>query len=73
MKATQIDKKFDENKEEILDYFDTSKVRMVNKSINLNLPDWMITSLKKEAKSLDVNVETVIKLWIAEKLRNLNY
>ena len=30
MKALKIDKKFDDNQEDILEYFDTSKIRMIN-------------------------------------------
>jgi len=30
MKALEIDKKFDDNQEDILDYFDTSKVKTIN-------------------------------------------
>ena len=30
MKASEIDKKFDDNQDDILQYFDTSKVRMIN-------------------------------------------
>jgi hypothetical protein len=30
MKASELDKKFDDNQEDILDYFDTSKIKMIN-------------------------------------------
>ncbi len=53
MKASEIDRKFDENKDEILEYFDTSKIKMINeesKRVNIDFPTWMIQSLDKEAK-----------------------
>jgi len=33
MKASQIDKKFDDNQEDILDYFDTSNIKMLNEEV----------------------------------------
>ncbi|MDD2652215.1 MAG: CopG family transcriptional regulator [Sulfurimonas sp.] len=70
-----IDKIFDENQEEILDYFDTSKVKMINeeiKRVNIDFPAWMVQSLDKEAGHLGVSRQAVIKMWLADKLRDLN-
>ena len=72
MKASEIDKKFDDNKEDILEYFDTSKIRMINeepKRINIDFPSWMVVSLDKEAKHIGVSRQAIIKMWIAEKLQ----
>ena len=30
MKASELDKIFDDNQEDILEYFDTSKIKMIN-------------------------------------------
>jgi len=75
MKASEIDKKFDENQEDILDYFDTSNIKMINeepKRVNIDFPSWMIQSLDKEAKHVGVSRQAVIKMWLAEKLQSLN-
>jgi len=75
MKASEIDKKFDENQEDILDYFDTSNIKMINeepKRVNIDFPSWMIQSLDKEAKHVGVSRQAVIKMWLAEKLKSLN-
>ena len=75
MKASQLDKKFDENKEDILEYFDTSKIKMINEKqrrVNIDFPEWMIQSLDKEAKHIGVSRQAVIKMWIADKLKSLN-
>jgi hypothetical protein len=75
MKASELDKKFDENQEDILDYFDTSKIKMINeepKRVNIDFPAWMVDSLDKEAKHIGVSRQAVIKMWLAEKLQNLN-
>ncbi len=71
MKAKTIDKKFDDNKEDILDDFDLSKARRPNqeqKRVNVDFPTWMIASLDKEAKHLGVTRQSIIKVWLAERL-----
>jgi len=75
MKALEIDKIFDENQEDVLDYFDTSKIKMINEEprrVNIDFPSWMIQSLDKEAKHVGVSRQAVIKMWLAEKLQSLN-
>ena len=75
MKASEIDKIFDDNQEDILEYFDTSKIKMINeepKRVNIDFPAWMVQSLDKEAKHVGVSRQAVIKMWLAEKLQSLN-
>lgn len=75
MKASELDKKFDDNQEDILEYFDTSKIKMINeepKRVNIDFPSWMVDSLDKEAKHIGVSRQAVIKMWLAEKLKSLN-
>jgi len=75
MKTSEIDKKFDDNQEDILEYFDTSKIRMINeepKRVNIDFPSWMVQSLDKEAKHIGVSRQAVIKMWLAERLQSLN-
>ena len=70
MKAKTLDKKFDDNKEDILDDFDLSKARRPNeeqKRINVDFPTWVISSLDKEAKHLGVTRQSIIKIWLAER------
>ena len=59
MKASELDKKFDDNQEDILEYFDTSKIKMINeepKRVNIDFPAWMIHSLDKEASNSSVAI-----------------
>jgi hypothetical protein len=75
MKALELDKKFDENQVDVLDYFDTSKIKMINeepKRVNIDFPAWMVDSLDKEAKHIGVSRQAVIKMWLAERLQSLN-
>ena len=75
MKASELDKIFDDNQEDILENFDTSKIKMINeepKRVNIDFPIWMVQSLDKEAKRVGVSRQAVIKMWLAEKLQSLN-
>ena len=62
MKASELDKIFDENQEDVLEYFDTSKIKMINeepKRVNINFPTWMVQSLDKEAKHVGVSRQPI--------------
>jgi len=70
MKAKELDKKFDDGKS-IIDHLDLSKARRPNqeqKRVNVDFPLWMIQSLDKEAKRLGVPRQSIIKIWLAERL-----
>ncbi len=72
MKAEEFDKKFD-NGEDILEYLDLEKARrpgLEQKRVNVDFPKWMIQSLDKEAKRLGVTRQSIIKIWIAERLKH---
>ena len=71
MKAKKLDKKFDEG-ESIIKNLDLSKAIRPNqeqKRVNVDFPLWMIRSLDKEAKRLGVPRQSIIKIWLAEKLQ----
>ena len=70
MKAKELDIKFDEG-QSIIDHLDLSKARRPNqeqKRVNVDFPLWMIQSLDKEAKRLGVPRQSIIKIWLAERL-----
>jgi hypothetical protein len=70
MKAKAFDKKFDEGKD-ISKHLDMSKARRAGqeqKRVNVDFPLWMIHLLDKEAKRLGVPRQSVIKVWVAERL-----
>ncbi len=70
MKAKDIEKKFDKG-EDITNYLDTSKTRrpaQEQKRVNVDFPLWMIQKLDKEAKRLGVPRQSIIKVWVAERL-----
>ena len=70
MKAKDLDKKFDAG-EDISKYLDLSRARRVNETprgVNVDFPAWMINSLDKEASRLGVTRQSIIKVWISERL-----
>jgi hypothetical protein len=68
MKAKEFDKKFDNN-ENMVNHLDLSKIKRSVKRVNVDFPEWMVSLLDKEAKRLGVSRQSVIKVWIAEKLK----
>ena len=73
MKADEFDKKFDAGND-ILDDLDLSKAKrsMQNqKRVNVDFPVWMIESLDKEARRVGVTRQSIIKIWLAERLEEV--
>ena len=74
MKAKDFDKKFDENKTDIIDDLDLSTLKRPNqqqKRVNVDFPVWVIDSLDKEAGRVGVSRQSIIKLWLVEKLEQI--
>jgi hypothetical protein len=70
MKADEFDRRFDEG-EDVTDALDQTAARRPGQEarrVNVDFPVWMIESLDREAKRLGVTRQSVIKVWIAEKL-----
>ena len=44
------------------------RVLQVQKRVNVDFPTWMIDSLDREASKLGVTRQSVIKVWLAERL-----
>lgn len=70
MKAKNLDKKFDsgENISKYLDLKNARRPEQEQKRVNVDFPIWMIQSLDKEAGRLGVPRQSIIKLWLAERL-----
>jgi hypothetical protein len=70
MKAKELDRKFDDG-ENISMYLDLSKAKrseQEQKRVNVDFPLWMIHLLDREAKRLGVPRQSIIKVWVAERL-----
>ena len=72
MKARELDDRFDAG-EDITAELDLSQARRVNqeqKRVNVDFPVWMVHSLDREAKRLGVPRQSLIKVWVAERLEH---
>ncbi|WP_420935908.1 type II toxin-antitoxin system BrnA family antitoxin [Alteromonas sp. A081] len=70
MKAKSFEEKF-ESGDEILQHLDLSKAKrpmQKQKRINVDIPEWMIDSLDREAGRVGVTRQSIIKVWLAERL-----
>ena len=70
MKAEELDRKFDAG-ENISQHLDFSKARrpgQEQRRVNVDFPVWMIRCLDKAAKRLGVPRQSIIKVWVAERL-----
>jgi hypothetical protein len=75
MKSEEFDRAFDDG-EGITSQLDLSAARrpgLEQRRVNVDFPAWMIESLDREARRLGVNRQSLIKVWIAERLeRNVS-
>lgn len=77
--AEEFDRRFD-NGEDILPYIDLSSKMTKSefedkllsiKKVNIDLPSWAIASLDKEAKRMGVTRQSIIKMWLIQKLDDI--
>ena len=71
IKTEEFDQKF-ENGEDISQFLDFSgSVRpgQEQKRVNVDFPVWMIHLLDKEARRIGVTRQSIIKVWLAERLK----
>jgi len=71
MKAKDFDQAFDHG-DDISGHLDVSRMRrpeLEQKRVNVDFPVWMIHQLDREAKRLGVTRQSVIKMWLAERLK----
>ena len=71
MKAQQLEHIFDSGAD-LLPHLDLSTVRRLNleqKRVNVDLPIWMIENLDREADRVGVTRQSIIKVWLAERLK----
>jgi hypothetical protein len=71
MKAQQFDTNFEKD-EDIINNLDLASAHRPNQEqrrVNVDFPSWMIDSLDKEARHLGVTRQSIIKVWVADRLK----
>jgi len=72
MKAEEFDQAFDRG-EDVSSALDVAAARrpgVEQRRVNVDFPVWMIESLDREARRLGVTRQSIIKVWIAERLEH---
>jgi hypothetical protein len=73
VKASRFDREFDDGKD-VSRYLEIQKARrpgLEQRRVNVDFPVWMIESLDREAARLGVPRQSLVKVWIAERLERL--
>ncbi|MBW6485460.1 MAG: BrnA antitoxin family protein [Syntrophobacterales bacterium] len=69
--AKEFDEKFDAG-EDVLEYCNLDNILrpgLEQRRVNVDFPAWMIERLDQAARELGVTRQSVIKFWIAERLK----
>lgn len=69
--AKELDRRFDAG-EDVSEYFDWENARrpgLEQRRVNVDLPLWMIGLLDREAKRIGVTRQSIVKVWLAERLQ----
>ena len=72
MKAEEFDKIFDDGNPDIVELLDLSSASrpgLEQKRVNVDFPTWVVESLDREANRLGVPRQSLIKMWIADRLK----
>jgi hypothetical protein len=72
MKASEFDEKFDQG-EDVSEALDLDKARRPGeeqKRVNVDFPLWMLHALDERARHLGVTRQSLIKMWLAERLES---
>ena len=69
--ANELDKRFDagEDISAFLDWSCAKRPGLEQKRVNIDLPAWMIEFLDNEAKRVGVTRQSIVKVWLAERLK----
>ena len=73
MKAHDFDAKFESDDDDILEDLDLSAAKrsmQKQKRVNVDFPAWMLESLDREANRIGVTRQSIIKMWLAERLES---
>ena len=70
MKARKFEQQLDEALDitTSLDFSKAKRILQEQRRVNVDFPVWMIDSLDREASKLGVTRQSVVKVWLAERL-----
>ena len=70
MKSSEFDRQFDDGESVVaeLQLEAARRPRLQQKRVNVDFPLWMVEQLDREADRLGVTRQSIIKVWLAERL-----
>ena len=70
MTSSEFDQRFDADDSvvDVLDLNAARRPRQEQKRVNVDFPVWMVEQLDREASRLGVTRQSIIKVWLAERL-----
>ena len=70
MNSSEFDQRFDagDSVVDALDLHAARRPRQEQKRVNVDFPVWMVEQLDREASRLGVTRQSIIKVWLAERL-----
>ena len=70
MNSSEFDCRFDDGESiiEVLDVTAACRQRLEQKRVNVDFPIWMVEQLDQEANRLGLTRQSIIKVWLAERL-----
>ena len=74
MKAEKFDELFDEGEDvsHLLDLATARRPNQEQKRVNVDFPQWMVDQLDSEARRVGVTRQSIIKVWLAERLEQVS-
>jgi CRP-like cAMP-binding protein len=72
--AEEFDEIFDRGEEDIVQYLDLKSARRINQEpqrVNIDFPKWVVRRLDEESQLLGVSRQSLVKMWIAERLEKV--
>ena len=74
MKTSDFDKKFNDGEDisQFLDLKNSSRPSLEQKRVNVDFPAWMVIEIDKEANRVGVTRQSLIKMWLADRLEHLH-
>ena len=72
MNSSEFDQRFDDGESVLaaLDLASARRPRLEQKRVNVDFPLWMVEQLDQEATRLGVTRQSIIKVWLAERLEH---
>ena len=73
MKAEAFDQRFEQG-ETMTGFLDLAQARRPgheSRAVTINFPEWMLEALDREARRLGVTRESIVKVWLAERLERV--